>query len=222
MQNPCKSLKSAIPSQYNENDIILKLRELAGGSSFTGEDFNFILEAQEHPNPIVKNYALRNNPLWFKVALAFNLSPLHLHLHVNLYKDEDEEDEDEDDEDEEDEDDEDEERLRYPLWLTVPQPLSSKVSELMRTVSRKELTESFYPVMVDSKNGIDYCWFVKAIPDPKYPDGEIYLDEFYLQCKIFYGDLELSKVDKEYSFNQALWAIFSQFLLFDVLEGINQ
>jgi hypothetical protein len=30
MQNPCKSLKSAIPSQYNENDIILKLRDLAG------------------------------------------------------------------------------------------------------------------------------------------------------------------------------------------------
>ena len=92
----------------------------------------------------------------------------------------------------------------------------------MRTVSKKELTESFYPVMVDSKDGIDYRWFVKAIPDPKYPEGEIYLDEFYLQCKMFYGDLELLKMDEEYSFKRCRWTVFSKFLLFDVLEGINQ
>ena len=83
MQNPCKTLESAIP--YCENDIILKLRDLAGGSSFTEEYYNFILEAQAHPNPIVKNYALQNNPLWFKVALAFELS------YIDLEEDEEEE-----------------------------------------------------------------------------------------------------------------------------------
>lgn len=213
MQNRSKSLESANPYNYCENDIILKLRALAGGSSFRLEDFNFILESQKHPNPIVKNYALQNNPLWFKVALAFELSPHHL-LHpllcnssasltedLKMYE---------------------KERHMHPRWVTIPQSLSSKVSELMRTIPKKELTESFYPVMVDSNNGIDYCWFVKAVPDPKYPEGEIYLDEFYLQCKMFYGDMELFKAEDESSFTKCQWPIFSKVLIFNVLKGINQ
>jgi hypothetical protein len=112
--------------------------------------------------------------------------------------------------------------ISYPRWIMIPHELPSLVLDKMRTVSGKDLIESFYPVLVDSRKGMNYAWFVKAIPDPKYPEGEIYLDEFYLQCKMFYGNNEIFKAEDESSFAKCQWPIFYTFQLFDVLKGINQ